>query len=167
MSLCLCMLRDGEYSSTLRSAGSTCANLGYMLHVECMSTCLHFTRVHIFGSLCISSKCACVHVAKWSFSDVHMRTCTTKTRFMWTRRQKRDPSEKKNFAQRHTHGRKIRKRLTCVHAYMRTRSKKSQPNSTFYAYLSRDYGGIVPPPRPSPPKHPISDVSEYRTFFVF
>ena len=135
MSVCLCLLRDGEYSSTLQSAGSTLpsagstyANLGYtstrsIVHVY-MSAC--YTGAYFWVNMRRSSKCACVHVAKWSFSDVHMRTCTTKTRFMWTRRQKRDPSEKKT-SHSNTHGRKIQKRLKCVHAYMRTCSKKSQP----------------------------------------
>jgi hypothetical protein len=41
---------------------------------------------------------------------------------------KRETHPKKKTSHGDTHGRKIRKRLKCVHAYMYTRSKKSQPN---------------------------------------
>jgi hypothetical protein len=39
---------------------------------------------------------------------------------------KRDTHPKKNFAKRHTWTKKL-KMLKCVHAYLRKRSKKSQP----------------------------------------
>jgi hypothetical protein len=71
LSLCLCMLRDGEYSSTLRStgstlpsAGSTYANLGYMstrlsVHVY-MSTC--YTGAYFWVIICVQVASAHVYM---------------------------------------------------------------------------------------------------------
>jgi hypothetical protein len=41
----------------------------------------------------------------------------------------RETHLKKKTSHGNTHGQKIRKRLKCVHAYMYTRSKKSQPKA--------------------------------------
>ena len=49
-----------------------------------------------------------------------MRTCSKKTRFMRASRQKRYPSEKKNFAIRHTWMKNLKKieLRTCVHVHL-------------------------------------------------
>ena len=61
-----------------------------------------------------------LHVEQWSFCSVHMCTCTTKTWFMCTSRQKRYPSTKKNFTKRHTWMKnpKIFEVRTCVDVHM-------------------------------------------------
>ena len=127
MSLCLCMLRDGEYSSTLRSAGSTLPSAGSMYaNLGYMSTSLHVLRAHKiirFGEILCTRK-TCKHISFVVIFYVCMHRCTKETHFTWIF-AKRDTHPKKQTSQRYTHGQKKGKKLKCVNAYMYTRSKKS------------------------------------------
>ncbi len=61
---------------------------------------------------------------------MYTRVHAQKKHVLCGRVDKRETQPKNKTSHSDTHGRKIRKRLKCVHAYMCTRSKKSQPSPT-------------------------------------
>ncbi len=66
---------------------------------------------------------------------MYTRVHAQKKHVLCGRVDKRETQPKNKTSHSDTHGRKIRKRLKCVHAYMCTRSKKSQPYCVTLAYV--------------------------------